>query len=408
MRRNQFFQFLEEGEIADINYPLQGVDIIFPHGKAILNNIESLIKNEFLKLSYSEVDVPEIVPPRFVAHLRQYDLFKAKNKKRQFYLAGSSEIQTAYLAERLIKSHKELPLRLFSISKVRREIDSTSLIKNIEFRMFEINSFFETAKEAYLEIERINKSFRKVLKQLNIPHITVYENFDKKIPSIIYTYFPFSKTFGAALWVSIPDDYYTKVVDFSLSNSENKQFDVIQLNGAFTGRLLATYLAQHLDKDGFIIDPILSDFDAIVVKNKYYFQNVKVKKAIEKLGLKVKTIITNNHDGITKKFCRTGIPLLLEPGMHEIRVTSRDKLKSFWLKPAHLKKKCLELLRKFSFRNGQKILLRKVSTPKQTINSPDDNVFVVSAGNEKKFTNSNLKKIGYLDSLDIAYVKRRY
>jgi hypothetical protein len=408
MKKKYFFQLLGDGEIADINYPLQGVDVIFPHGKAILNNIETIIKNEFQNLSYFEVDVPGIVPSKFVSHLNQYDLFKAQNKKREFYLAGSSEIQTSYLAKQLTKSYKDLPLKVFSISKVRREVDSTSLIKNVEFRMFEINAFFETEEEAYIEINKINNFFKKILRRFDISYINVYEKIDKKIPSVIYTYFPFSKTFGAALWLSIPNDFYTKVVKFSLPNSSNKQFGVVQLNGATTGRILAIYLANHMDKNGFIVNPKISDYSAIIVKNKYFYQNDQIKKEIEGLNFKTKIMVTNKHSEAIKKFYATGIPLLLEPGLHEIKIISRDNLKSFWVKPEDLKEKCRKLLKEFSFKNKHKILLKKISSPDQISTGKDNSVFVVSPKNKSKFINTKLKKIGYLDNLSAVYVKRRY
>jgi len=157
MDKMSFYSLLKKAEIVIPDFPLQGISILPPYGKGILDNLESAIKSRFLDLNYEQVGFPESIPHSFVEHLKKKGLFQGGNEFRNFYLSGSAEMQAAFTAGYLVRTYRHLPLKLYSKIKVHREIRPTTLIRDIEYRSYELNSFFPSYDESWEELATVNK-----------------------------------------------------------------------------------------------------------------------------------------------------------------------------------------------------------------------------------------------------------
>gem|GEM_PF-5506760 len=66
-------------------------------------------------------------------------------------------MQAAFTAGYLVRTYRHLPLKLYSKIKVHREIRPTTLIRDIEYRSYELNSFFPSYDESWEELATVNK-----------------------------------------------------------------------------------------------------------------------------------------------------------------------------------------------------------------------------------------------------------
>lgn len=333
MKSLEFYQAIREGEFVETSFPVRGTNAFYPHGKALLTNIETKIHDKLKVIPYESVELPEIVPAALVAHLREQTLFKVENSARLFYLAGSAEMQSAFLGKHLAKTYRDLPLLLFSRSKVRREGDTTSLIYDLEFISNEFNFFYCSPEEARNDWNNMHNLFSGALEQLHIPHVSVSQGEENRSPKILFAYYPFSKTFGSVFWSNILSETYVQSTDFTFQTKKNTVAWPVHLNGGFTSRMLGTYLANHEDAYGFILDSNITPYDVLLPRDYEESKNGRFVQTIASLEFKKRKAMVNNHEQLNKKFAAMGIPVLVEEGKHEIGITTRKSLNKQWINP---------------------------------------------------------------------------
>jgi len=152
-----------------------GVYNFLPLGLRVLNNIESIIREEMIQMKGEEILMASLHPKKnwqITKRWQQFNaLFKTKSRFGQEYALGPTheEVVTP-LAQRLISSYRDLPLYLFQIqTKFRDEPRPKSgLLRGKEFIMKDLYSFHQNEKDLDEYYEKMKKSYQRIFKKCGL------------------------------------------------------------------------------------------------------------------------------------------------------------------------------------------------------------------------------------------------
>lgn len=159
-----------------------GVYTYLPLAHRVLENVNSIIREEFDKIEATEMDLPAFIPADLWKESGRYstygeDLIKLKDRHdRDFILGPTHEETFTDLIRNDISSYKKLPLVLYQIqTKYRDEKRPRSgLLRGREFLMKDAYSFtdsyedldnvYEDMKQAYIKIfDRVGLNYRTII-----------------------------------------------------------------------------------------------------------------------------------------------------------------------------------------------------------------------------------------------------
>lgn len=402
MVNKNFHQALKKAEIANIDYPLQGVNVLLPNGKAMLSKLEKIIFSNYETKGYLDVGLPSTIPSEFVAHLNPKGLMKAENEYRSFFLAPSGEVQSILVLSELVHAQKDLPLKLISKTIAFRENDPSALIKDIEFFSYELNGFFASQEEAEAEEIEVKSVFKNIIDKLGIPTIEVRQQPDNG-PYVMVGFFPFSDSFGSLYWSFVLGTKYTdRIVE--ISRKKGIKPSPIQLNVGITSRVLSAYLSNHINDKGFILSRELSPYDAMVPRLKDQDdKNKLVIDEISKNGITYKLTNAVKRNEAFEKFYALGAPLLIAAGRNQVQIASRTG-QPVWVNYESVGTTAFGILNSQNETRGPEIVIVDAEDiPKESA----PYVFKVNTKDEQKFT-SKMKKLGYFDKDHAAFVFKKY
>ncbi len=320
-----FQKLLRKAKISSSAYPLKGTDLLLPLGKEILSNIEKLSLSTYKEIGYREVDLPSIVPAEMINHLSKEGLFKLNNKHIEFFLTPGYETQSVVILKNIVDNYEMFPIKIFKKGKAYRQDSKIHLIKNLELRIVELNSFFITKEEAEKELIILNEIAKKNLISLGIPYIKV-KNSQVPTQYKFIGFFPHSGKFGTIIPTVLLGEKHSQQCNVFFKNKGKKRFYPIQVNSGFTGRILAAYLSNHMDKEkGFILDHNISPYEFIINEldfNEAQLANLKLKLQKEKISYLLLRKKSNNLS--YQHFIATGIPAQIGFKKGYLEITERD------------------------------------------------------------------------------------
>lgn len=397
MSEKKFKQLLFEADIASIKNCVPGSSFILPTGMKIKNKLEELILQKYKKLNYSEVQIPLMTFEQSVEHLRTEELFKANNSHNYFYLVPGFETTSALLANQIISSHRDLPLKIFSRNSVFRQTTKTPFIKEQEMKIIEFNSFFEKKEEMIHELRKLNELTSNILQELNLPFVTIKESNDEDAQHKFYVYFPHSNKFGSTFCnVAVGNKYTSKFM--KQISPEKNSFHPYQINASFTSRIFYAYLSNNMLQKGFSIDQNLRPYDLAINTNNMNSNDLeKITLFLESANLSYFMFEKENNSEALKKSNIIGVPLYLGKGRHEYKIRMLNSNVE-WISPDNLESSIMNGLQKAQTQNVSK------TTLKQYLD--DSNVFVTpfSTNDFEKFI-----RIGFTpDGSKSVYITKKY
>lgn len=149
-----------------------GVYSMLPLGYKIQQNIESIIRNRM-----NEIDGAECLLPSLALHSiwkksgrsNNPELFKTNDEK--YLLAATCEEEVTSLVSSTIKSNRDLPLRLYQISKKFRNEKRPrgGLLRGKEFIMKDMYSFDKSQAEARKTYQQVQQAYNNLFKDIGVP-----------------------------------------------------------------------------------------------------------------------------------------------------------------------------------------------------------------------------------------------
>lgn len=169
-------QLLERG--GYISKLMAGVYSYLPLGFRVLNNIESIVRQEMNRLGAQEILMPALQPREIWDVTGRWDtvdvLYKLKSGNKDLALGPTHEEVVTPLIGQYIQSYKDLPQAVYQIqTKFRDEARSKSgLLRGREFRMKDLYSFHATEPDLNTYYELVTAAYKAIFARCGLGDIT--------------------------------------------------------------------------------------------------------------------------------------------------------------------------------------------------------------------------------------------
>ncbi len=336
-------QVIDKADIVDIRYNVKGFIVIKSWGAMIIEEIYSLFEKELQKKGHKPVFFPTVIPEEnFKMESEHVEGFTPQvfwlektQGKEKLALRPTSETAFYKLYSLWIRSHRDLPLKLYQRANIfRNETKATRpLIRAREFYWIEAHNCFATKKQAEEQVQEDIQITEKIMhQQLGIPFLPMKR--------------PKWDTFAGAEYtvgsdVLMPDgkliqqpsthllgQNFSKPFDIKFKNEKGEEEYVWQTcYGPAISRILASIISTHGDDNGLILPFCVSPIQTIIVpiftkenKEKIIKESEKIKNILEKEGVKVEIDCSDKRPG--EKYYEwelKGVPFRIEVGEKEIK-----------------------------------------------------------------------------------------
>lgn len=148
----------------------------------IQDNIEEIIKRNFNKAGFVEVQMPLIQQAEIWKRLGRYDKYLeegvtmiSETDKGTYCLAPTAEEAITVFVENRVTSHKQLPIGLYQIgSKFRNEIRNRGyLLRGKEFLMFDLYTFDKDEEKMIETYNKVKEVYFKTFKEIGLNIVSV-------------------------------------------------------------------------------------------------------------------------------------------------------------------------------------------------------------------------------------------
>ena len=148
----------------------------------VLDNIEEIIKKNFNKADYIEVQMPIIQLDEIWKRSGRYDQYLeegvtmiSKTDKGTYCLAPTAEEAITVFVENRITSHKQMPVGYYQIGpKFRNEIRNRGyLLRGKEFLMFDLYTFDKDEKSMVENYNKVKETYFKTFKEIGLDIVAV-------------------------------------------------------------------------------------------------------------------------------------------------------------------------------------------------------------------------------------------
>lgn len=351
-----FRDIIERAGIVDYRYPVKGCGVWLPLGFKLRQHIIQIMRSELDSTGHEEMLFPTLVPQDLLAkeaeHIRSFEgesywVTHGGTTPLDVKLAlrPTSETVITPMIKLWVRSHADLPKRLYQISSIfRYETKATRpLIRLREVSTFkEAHSFHATHEDALAQNAIANEVYTKIFDQLRVPYLLSKRPDWDKFAGALTTY-AFDTIFpdGRSLQIGTTHDLgqnFGKAFDLTFETPQGTREYVWQTSYGISERIIAAVIAIHGDDRGLVLPPTVAPIQAVIVPIPYKGvaeelakQCKKAKSELEQAGLRVK--LDDRADATPgSKFYEwelKGVPVRVEIGpqdlaKNEITLVRRD------------------------------------------------------------------------------------
>ncbi|KAF2189656.1 prolyl-tRNA synthetase [Zopfia rhizophila CBS 207.26] len=155
-----------------------GVFHLLPLGLRVQSKLESLIDKHMLSLGASKLSLSSITTESLWRQSGRLnansELLRLSDRKDSgFLLSPTHEEEITSLASRIVQSYKDLPLRLYQISRKYRDErrPRQGLLRAKEFLMKDLYTFDYSQKHALETYDAVRKAYNALFDELKIPYL---------------------------------------------------------------------------------------------------------------------------------------------------------------------------------------------------------------------------------------------
>lgn len=337
-----YSQIIEKAEIVDLRLGIKGFIVIRPWGTIVIEKMYDFFEEELQTKGHKPTIMPIVIPESNLKkekdHIQGFnpEVFWLKTEKGEEKLALRPTSETLYapMFALWVRSHRDLPLKLYQRGPVfRYDTKATRpLIRSREFHWIECHDAFATKKDAEAQVQEDLETTEKIMHQkLCIPFIPM------KRPS--WDKFAGAETTVAAD-VFMPDgkliqqpsthmmgQKFSKAFNAKFENEKGKE-DYLWTTayGPAMSRILVSIISTHGDDKGLIF-PFCVSPEQIVIVPIYTKKNKgKILKYAKEIKNKLKDFRVHLDDRQEYspgwKFNQwelKGIPFRIEIGEKELK-----------------------------------------------------------------------------------------
>ncbi|MEM5878988.1 MAG: proline--tRNA ligase [Candidatus Aenigmatarchaeota archaeon] len=342
---NWYDEVLERADILDNRYPLKGCYVWRPYGWQIMKNIMKIWDNALVNSGHQEARFPLLIPESLFGkeskHLRGFEeqvywVTRAGRREldEKLIIRPTSETAIYPMYSLWIRSHKDLPLRIYQNSNVMRyESKSTRpLIRDREiFPWFEAHTAHATLEDAEEQIKTEIKVLKEIFNKLSLPYLILnkpkWELFPGAISAIeFYSILPNGVLLENGS-VNNLGQAFSKVYDIKF-RKQNDSYEYVWQTCTGNGeRLLAAVILIHGDDYGLVLPPSIAPIHSVIVPIPKKGKLLKIKEFSEEINEKLNRMQITSYLDVRKEITPgekfydwdlKGVPTRVEIGEKEI------------------------------------------------------------------------------------------
>jgi len=350
-------QTLFDAGIIDQRYPVQGFVVWKEYGTKIIEKAMKILERFLEDTGHSKTYFPMLIPEELFGkesqHLRGFEnevfwVTKAGKQSlpRKLFLRPTSETGIYEMFSLWVRSHKDLPIKIYqTVSVFRYETKTTKpLIREREMWPFnEAHTVHATLEEAEKQISIGVEIYKKLFRKLALPYLLVKKPQWELFPGAIgafefYTLMPDGRVLETGS-VNNLGQAFSRVFNIKYEKADGSHEYTYQTCYGQSERLLASVVSVHGDDYGLVLPPSISPILVVIVPIMYTETVEKVidyaesiEKTLRKEGFT--TVLDLRELTPGEKFYyweRRGIPIRLEIGSREaedktVTIVRRDTL----------------------------------------------------------------------------------
>lgn len=344
-----FNETITEGEIMDIQYPVKGLYVWKPHGLKLRNNTMDIIKGLLEDSGHEEALFPLLIPrtifQKEAEHIRGFEdevYWVTHGGKKELNvdlaLRPTSETSIYPMLNRWIRSHTDLPMKIYQIVNIfRHETKMTKpLIRLREVTTFkEAHTAHESEEKAEEQVEEGVRIYKEFFDELGVPYIITrrppWDTFAGADYSIAFdTLAPDGRTLQIGTVHNLGQNF-SKVYDLTFETYEGEQEHVYQTSYGISDRAIASVIMVHGDDRGLCLPPKVAPIQVVIVPIPYQDDETdvhgfseEIKEELEEAGIRTELDERDLRPGDKYyRWERRGVPLRIEIGPNEVK---EDKL----------------------------------------------------------------------------------
>ncbi len=367
-------EVIEAAGLVDKRYPVKGMHVWLPYGWQLMRNIDEYFRKIFTEHEHQEVYFPLLIPEtEFKKEAEHIEGFENEvywvthggldPLDVKLVVRPTSETAMYPMFSLWIRSHADLPLRIFQIVNVfRYETKQTrTFIRVREVHFFESHTAHATAKESEEQIKENIEIWKKIADKLALPYVLVQKTEWDKFPGAAYsigaeTVMPSGRT----LQIATIHQYFqnfSKPYQIEYLKEDGTHDYVHQTTFGMSERLVGAIVGIHGDDRGLILPPEIAPIQVVIVpivskKKKEVLQEAKKIKNELKEYYRVHLDDRDNYTPGYKFYDweLKGVPLRLEIGpkdmeKNQVVLVRRDNFEKLFVSREEYIEKIGEILK---------------------------------------------------------------
>jgi len=372
-----FRHILIDAGIMDYRYPIKGMAVWLPYGFKIRRNLLQVIRDLLDKTGHQEMRFPLLIPETSIAkeseHIKRLEgeMFWVTRGgftplEIKYALRPTSETAIAPMLKLWIRSHADLPIKLYQIVNIfRYETRATRPL----IRMREVDNFKEahtahaTQKEAEEQVKQGVEIYKKFFDTLGVPYkISKRPEWDKFAGAEYSIAFdviaPDGRTIQAGTVHNLGQNF-SKAFDITYETEKGNREHIWQTCYGLSGRPLGAMLAAHGDDNGAVLPPTIAPIQVVIIPIPFKEMEKEINRTCEDLASKLKaaglTVELDHRAELTpgsKYFYweLRGVPIRVEVGPRDMKqgqatVVRRDTLEKQVFKTTELVREVKKIIK---------------------------------------------------------------
>ena len=335
-------EVIEAAGLVDKRYPVKGMHVWLPYGWQLMRNIDEYFRKIFTEHNHHEVYFPLLIPEtefqKEAEHIAGFEneVYWVTHGGLEpldvkLVVRPTSETAMYPMFALWIRSHADLPLRIFQIVNVfRYETKQTrTFIRVREVHFFESHTAHATAEESEEQIRDNIEIWKNIADKLALPYLLVRKAEWDKFPGAAYsigaeTIMPSGRT----LQIATIHQYFqnfSKPYGIEYLKEDGTHDYAHQTTFGMSERLIGAIVGIHGDDRGMIIPPEIAPIQVVIIPivTKSKEDVLQEAKKIEEELKKHFRVHLDDRDNYTPgyKFYDwelKGVPLRLEIGPIEM------------------------------------------------------------------------------------------
>jgi prolyl-tRNA synthetase len=301
-----FRNVLIDADIMDYRYPIKGCGVWMPYGFKIRRNILKILRDLLDSTGHNETLFPLMIPETSLAkesaHVKSFEeecFWVTKGGltplKVKYALRPTSETAIAPMLKLWIRSHADLPKKLYQIVSVfRYETKATRpIIRTREVLSFkEAHTSHATLEEAEAQVEEAVEIYKRFFDEMGVPYrISRRPDWDKFAGAVYSLAFDMICPDGRTLQIGTVHNLgqnFSKAFDISYETERGTQEHIWQTCYGISGRAIAALFSIHGDDHGIVLPPNIAPTQVVIIPIPYEEKEEQINKAGEDIAAKLK------------------------------------------------------------------------------------------------------------------------